>query len=106
MTTEVYGHLAPGDLKKEIDRIRFEPLPARQRDAEIAVQAPGPVAASAAGTGSADDLSGHAAGGASESPQPATGTVLRLAAPVATGARDRSSTVAEATKNWKGSSRV
>lgn len=28
MTTEVYGHLAPGYLKKEIDRLRFEPAPA------------------------------------------------------------------------------
>src|SRR5262249_28216748 len=30
ITTEVYGHLAPGYLKKEIDRLRLEPAPADQ----------------------------------------------------------------------------
>jgi integrase len=30
MTTEVYGHLAPDYLKKEIDRLRFEPAPAEE----------------------------------------------------------------------------
>ena len=85
ITTEVYGHLAPGYLKKEIDRLRFEPLPGPQSDAGGAVQAPAAAAASAAGSGPKDGPSDQAAGGASEPPQPAaSGTVLRLAAPFAT----------------------
>ena len=85
ITTEVYGHLAPGYLKKEIDRLRFEPLPAHQGDAGAAVQAPASAAVSAAGSGPMNGPSDHAAGGASEPPQPAaTATVLRLAAPFGT----------------------
>jgi integrase len=86
ITTEVYGHLAPGYLKKEIDRLRFEPLPTRPSDAGAAgFQAPAAAAASAAGSGPSNGPSDHAAGGASEPPQPAaTATVLRLAAPFGT----------------------
>ena len=85
ITTEVYGHLAPGYLKKEINRLRFEPLPGSQVDAGDAVQAPAAAAATAAATGPTDGPNDRAAGGASEPPQPAaSGTVLRLAAPFAT----------------------
>jgi hypothetical protein len=85
ITTEVYGHLAPGYRKKEIDRLRFEPLPAHQSDAGAAVEAPASAAASAAGSGPPNGPSDHAAGGALEPPQPAaSGTVLRLAAPFGT----------------------
>ena len=85
ITTEVYGHLAPGYLKKEIDRLRFEPLPAHPSDVGALVQAPASAAAGAAGSGPTNGPSDHAAGGASEPPQPAaTATVLRLAAPFGT----------------------
>jgi len=85
ITTEVYGHLAPGYLKKEIDRLRFEPLPAQPKSAGADVQAPASAAASAAGSGPSNGPSDHAAGGASEPPQPAaSGVVLRLAAPFGT----------------------
>jgi hypothetical protein len=85
ITTEVYGHLAPAYLKKEIDRLRFEPPPAAPGAAGAAIQAPSAVAASAAGSRPTNGPSSHAAGGASEPPQPAaSGTVLRLAAPLGT----------------------
>ena len=81
ITTEVYGHLAPGYLKKEIDRLRFEPAPADQGATIIPLSA---VATSSGPTGTEQpDLS---AGGASEPPLPADDNraVVRLAAPFAT----------------------
>jgi hypothetical protein len=36
---QVYGHLAPGYLKKEIDRLRFEPAPADQGATVIPISA-------------------------------------------------------------------
>ena len=79
ITTEVYGHLAPGYLKKEIDRLRFEPAPADQAATVIPI--------SAAATGSAPsgtDQPVHvSAGGASEPPLPAD--LQTVAAPFSTG---------------------
>jgi integrase len=51
ITTEVYGHLAPGYLKKKIDRLRFEPLSADPSDVGALVRAPASAAAKAAGSG-------------------------------------------------------
>jgi integrase-like protein len=78
ITTEVYGHLAPGYLKKEIDRLRFEPTPADQGATVI------PISASATGSApSGTDQPVHAsAGGASEPPLPAD--LHTVAAPFST----------------------
>jgi hypothetical protein len=48
ITTEVCGHLAPGYLKKEIDRLQFEPTPADQ-SATVT-----PISAAATGSGPSD----------------------------------------------------
>ena len=44
ITTEVYGHLAPGYLQKEINRLRFEPAPAARapRSSRSARRRPAP----------------------------------------------------------------
>jgi len=67
ITTEVYGHLAPGYLQKEINRLRFEPAPAGQGATVIPISA---AATSSDALGS--DQPVHAsAGGAWEPPRPA-----------------------------------
>ena len=79
ITTEVYGHLAPGYLKKEIDRLRFEPVSTDQGATVI------PISAAATGRGpSGSDQPVHfSAGGASEPPLPAT-DLQTVAAPFST----------------------
>jgi hypothetical protein len=64
ITTEVYGHLAPGYLKKEISRLRFEPVPAEQGATVIRM-----TAAATSGSPTGSDQPVHlSAGGASEPP--------------------------------------
>src|SRR5207237_66321 len=67
ITIEVYGHLAPGYLKKEIDRLGFEPAAADQGATVI------PISAAVTGSGpSGTDRPVHlSADGASEPPLPA-----------------------------------
>jgi hypothetical protein len=79
ITTEVYGHLAPGTLKKEIDRLRFEPAPAAQDAAVI------PISAAVAGSDpSGSEQPVHfSAGGASDPPLPAA-DLHAVAAPFST----------------------
>jgi hypothetical protein len=80
ITTEVYGHLAPGYLKNEINRLSFGPPLADQSggagDANVAA---------GVAPGAATEPSLLAAGGASEPPLPAdTRADVGLAAPFTT----------------------
>jgi hypothetical protein len=66
ITTEVYGHLAPGYLQKEINRLRFEPAPTDQGATVIPISA----AATASGPSGTDQPVHASAGGASQPPLP------------------------------------
>jgi len=78
ITTEVYGHLAPGYLQKEINRLRFEPAPTDQGATAIPISA----AATASGPSGSDEPVHASAGGASEPPLPAD--LHTVAAPFST----------------------
>jgi integrase len=67
ITTEVYGHLAPGYLQKEINRLRFEPTPVDEGATVIPISA----AATPSGPSGTDQPVHPSAGGASEPPLPA-----------------------------------
>jgi excisionase family DNA binding protein len=80
ITTEVYGHLAPGYLKKEIDRLRFEPAAPTDLGATVI-----PISAAVTGSDpSGSDQPVHlSAGGALEPPLPAA-DLHAVAAPFST----------------------
>jgi hypothetical protein len=78
ITTEVYGHLAPGYLQKEINRLRFEPAPVDQGATVIPISA----AATASGPAGTEQPVHASAGGASEPPLPAD--LHAVAAPFST----------------------
>jgi hypothetical protein len=100
ITTEVYGHLAPGYLQKEINRLRFEPTPVDQGATVI------PISAAATGSAPSDtDQPVHlSAGGASEPPLPADRSTD--AAPFATQAPDRPCTLDATPRNLQATSRT
>ncbi len=79
ITTEVYGHLAQGYLKKEIDRLRFEPAPAAQDATVIPISA----AVTSSDPSGSDQPVHLSAGGASEPPLPAD--LHTVAAPLLPG---------------------
>jgi integrase len=78
ITTEVYGHLAPGYLQKEINRLRFEPAPLDEGATVIPISA----AATASGAAGTEQPVHPSAGGASEPPLPAD--LHAVAAPFST----------------------